>query len=56
MDPTRCLQEVLDILNEGSSLGLSAASSQEVLERLEDLGEWLKRGGFLPRQWKPKEK
>jgi len=52
MDPTQALEEILENLRRGKSFyGFSEEECEDTLERLEDLGAWLRKGGFLPEQW-----
>lgn len=60
MDPTQCLKELLELKDkitaaldgtntiEGDDL-LDTVS--ELVDRLDALHEWMKKDGFLPKQW-----
>ena len=43
MDPDACLARFLDACNDDDR--------QEAIAALEDLQEWLRTGGFLPKRW-----
>ena len=63
MDPNAALAKIRTILIEGrsdesgdpASSPLSPARTEELLEAVADLDEWLSKGGFLPDAWQ-KEK
>lgn len=48
MDPQACLFEILDALHDRRTHHPYALDSEEIVERLEALAGWIKKGGFLP--------
>lgn len=56
MDPNACLEAILDDVR--SILRYDDTAAPEVVrlcDHIEALHDWLRRGGFLPTDWQPKE-
>jgi hypothetical protein len=63
MDPTVCLKELLELAEElvaaidnpqRSELSSSVIedTASDLADHVRNLDEWLKKGGFLPEQWR----
>ena len=54
MDPNQCLKECLDLADTIQQNELTESdSANELAERVFALHDWLRKGGFLPKQWNP---
>ena len=52
MDPDKTLTEILELVNEQlAGGGLRHSEIDTLANRVEDLHEWLKKGGSLPLVW-----
>lgn len=55
MDPTACYNEIQDIIADWDSATRGSSEERDAAEALltafDDLDQWLRKGGFLPRQW-----
>jgi hypothetical protein len=57
MDPTETLKRIRGLVSSLTELRMDAScddvaeDGEELASAVNDLDEWLSRGGFLPRQW-----
>lgn len=59
MDPNECLAQLRELAaktvgEQHPNLDAEAASAYRMAELFEGLDQWIKRGGFLPDDWKQK--
>lgn len=52
LDPDVCLQKLREMLNALALGALPPDEHEELLDRFNALDDWLKRGGFLPKDWR----
>jgi hypothetical protein len=55
MDPNELLRQMRDA-SANAATGVDVRANERALRWMfEQLDEWLMRGGFLPKDWRPKE-
>jgi hypothetical protein len=51
MDPTKCLEEIRELIQEAYSSNADGDTARELAEKAEALDNWMMTGGFMPQQW-----
>jgi hypothetical protein len=51
MDPTKCLEEIRELIQEAYSSNADGDTARELAEKTEALDNWMMTGGFMPHQW-----
>lgn len=49
MDPQACWEVIKDILDRGTKADWDMDDQADLVELLENLAQWIKRGGFWPK-------